>query len=801
MIPVLIEEELKNSYIDYSMSVIVARALPDVRDGLKPVHRRVLYGMLELGLRPTAAYKKSARIVGEVLGKYHPHGDSAIYDAMARMVQDFSLRYPLVDGQGNFGSIDGDSPAAMRYTEARLAPIAEEVLRDIDKDTVDFVPNFDDTLQEPSVLPSLLPTLVVNGSSGIAVGMATNIPPHNLSEVVDALVALIDQPNLKAEALRKYIQGPDFPTGAMIFGDEEIDEYFKTGRGKLIVRAKAHFEDMRGGRERIVVTEIPYQVNKAALLERVAELVREKKIDGISEVRDESDREGMRIVFELRKDVSAEKILKALYAHTQMESTFGVILLALVDGQPKVLSMKDMLTEFIRFRHDVVLRRSRFELDKAERRAHILEGYIIALDNIDEVIAIIKKSKTVDTARTNLMKRFKLSEIQAQAILDMRLQRLTGLERQKIEQEYREIIQLIERLKAILASRALRMQVVKEELIELKKKFGDPRRTQIIGKSQAGKSIKELMQEEEFIITLTHDNWIRRWSQADYLHEQQALKAERNKDFVERIFVSTNSRHLLFFTDLGNCYPLRTSFIPMVSPEGNGTPLARLFSLQNDEKIIGVIETKFEEGKFVFLACRDGQVKRVQLASLSKPKEGGLSVISLKEGERVAGVVETSGEDEIVLVTAGGFAIRFSDQEVRDTGLAAGGMRGVTLEDGDKVIALVRVARPNGFLVTITQRGYAKRTPLKEYALIHRGGKGVITHKISDKTGTIAAALEADEKTMLLIISKSGKMKKIKASGLKVANRAAAGEVIIALAQKDVIAKLLIAPEESLKKA
>ncbi len=482
IIPVLIEEEMKSSYIDYSMSVIVARALHDVRDGLKPVHRRVLYGMLDLGVRPNSAYKKSARIVGEVLGKYHPHGDSAVYDAMVRMVQDFSLRYPLVDGQGNFGSVDGDSPAAMRYTEARLAPIAEEVLRDIDKDTVDFVPNFDESLKEPSVMPSLLPTLMVNGASGIAVGMATNIPPHNLGEVVDALVALIGNPKLKPASLRKYLQGPDFPTGGIIFGDEGIDEYFTSGRGKMTVRAKAHIEEMRGARKRIVVTEIPYQVNKATLQEKVAALVRDKKLDGISEIRDESDREGMRVVFELRKDASAEKVLKDLFKHTQMEVTFGVIMLSLVNGEPKILSVKDTLMEFLNFRHVVVLRRTKFELDKAERRAHILEGYIIALDNIDEVIAIIKKSRTVDTARVNLMKRFKLSQVQAQAILDMRLQRLTGLERKKIEQEYRELLKLIERLKAILANKALRMQVVKEELLQLKEKYGDARRTQIVGK-------------------------------------------------------------------------------------------------------------------------------------------------------------------------------------------------------------------------------------------------------------------------------------------------------------------------------
>ncbi len=794
IIPVLIEEELKNSYIDYSMSVIVARALPDVRDGLKPVHRRVLYGMLELGLRPSAPYKKSARIVGEVLGKYHPHGDSAIYDAMARMVQDFSMRYPLVDGQGNFGSIDGDLPAAMRYTEARLAPVAEEMLRDIDKDTVDFVPNFDDTLKEPSVLPTVLPTLLVNGSSGIAVGMATNIPPHNLCEVVDALTALIDKPDLKPEALRKYIHGPDFPTGAMIFGDEEIDEYFKTGRGKLLVRAKAHFEDMRGGRERIVVTEIPYQVNKAALLERVAALVHEKKLDGITEVRDESDREGMRIVFELRKDVSAEKVLKALYAHTQMETTFGVILLALVDGQPKVLSLKEMLLEFLNFRHDVVLRRTRFELDKAERRAHILEGYIIALDNIDEVIAIIKKSRTVDSARTNLMKRFKLSEIQAQAILDMRLQRLTGLERQKIEQEYRETIQLIERLKAILASKALRMQVVKEELTVLKEKYGDARRTQIVDKQALGKSMKELMQEEQWIISLAFDRTVRRLSLSEFERDKAAVREK-----AEMLFVSSPSRHLLFFTDRGLCHPVRSGFIP-ASGDGDGTPLSRLLTLAKDETVIAALETRFEEGRYVVLATRSGQVKRLMLSALSRPKEGGLPIITLKEGDAVIGVVETGGEDEVMLITESGLAVRFSEQEVRDMGTAAAGVRGMTLDEGDAAAVLLAVRNPKAALLTVSARGFAKRTPLKEYTLTRRGGKGVLTFRVSEKSGRLAAAMEVEEKDQLMIITRAGKVKRLKAAAVKMSGRATQGEAAVALTQNDAVARIAKVPAEPVLK-
>jgi len=801
IIPVLIEEEMKNSYIDYSMSVIVSRALPDVRDGLKPVHRRVLFGMLELGLRPNSSYKKSARIVGEVLGKYHPHGDTAVYDAMVRMVQDFSLRYPLVDGQGNFGSVDGDSPAAMRYTEARLAEIAEEVIRDLDKETVDFVSNFDDSLKEPSVLPSLLPTLLVNGASGIAVGMATNIPPHNLSEVVDGLIALIENPSIKAEGMKKYIHGPDFPTGAMIFGDSEIDEYFKTGRGKITIRAKAHIEDMRGGRDRIVVTEIPYQVNKASLLEKVAALVREKKLDGISEVRDESDREGMRIVFELRKDVSAEKLLKELYQHTQMESTFGVIMLALVNGQPKVLNIREMLIEFLNFRHDVILRRTRFELDKAERRAHILEGYIIALDNIDEVIAIIKKSRTVDSARTNLMKRFRLSEIQAQAILDMRLQRLTGLERQKIEQEYKEILQLIERLKAILASKALRMQVIKEELLAIKEKYGDARRTQIIGKGALHKSLKELMQEEELIVTISHDQYIRRFSFSDYQADKDLIKIHGEKDFVENVFTSANSRYLLFFTQKGFCFPLRTSFVPVSAGDSQGTPLSRLLNLNKEDQVVKVIEIgKFDEEKYITLVTRQAQIKRLMLSTLSKPKDGGLVVMTLKEDDLVVGVAITSGGNDLLMATAEGMAIRFSEQDVRDMGLIAAGVRGMMLDEKDFIIGMIPILDDKSSLLTVTSRGFGKRSILKEYGVIKRGGKGIITYKISDKVGKLISLLEVQEKDQLLFITHKDKMKRQKAGSIKIAGRATQGEPLIAIGQNDRIVRVITAPQDILKK-
>jgi len=794
IIPVLIEEEMKSSYIDYSMSVIVARALPDVRDGMKPVHRRVLYGMLDLGLRPNSAYKKSARIVGEVLGKYHPHGDTAVYDAMVRMVQDFSLRCPLVDGQGNFGSVDGDSPAAMRYTEARLAPIAEELLRDIDKDTVDFVPNFDESLKEPSLLPALLPALMVNGASGIAVGMATNIPPHNLGEVVDALTALIANPKLKSASLRKYLHGPDFPTGGLIFGDEGIDEYFSTGRGKMTVRAKAHIEDMRGSRERIVVTELPYQVNKASLQEKIATLVRDKKIDGISEIRDESDREGMRVVFELRKEVNAEKVLKELFKHSQMQVTFGVIMLSLVNGEPKILSVKDTLLEFLKFRHEVVLRRTKYELDKAEKRAHILEGYIIALDNIDKVIAIIKKSRTVDTARANLMKHFKLSKIQAQAILDMRLQRLTGLERKKIEEEYRELLKLIERLKAILANKALRMQVVKEELLQLKEKYADARRTQIVDKKAKKAGLRELLQEEEFVVTVSFEGFVKRISLSEYETDARAIKPSGSRDFIEYSFISSNSHYVLFFTNNGVCHALRTSFIPA---SAEGTSLERLLNLQKGEKIVSAIEIeKFDSERFVFMATREGQVKRMVLATLSKIKDGGLVVMGLKNSDQVISAALSSGENDVILATEQGMAIRFSEQDVRDMGLSAGGVRGMTLLPNDSVISMAVLTKKNGAVLTVTSLGFGKRSDLKEYSTIKRGGKGIITYKISDKVGRMAALIEVADKDQILFITKKARVKRQRAKAIRVMGRATQGVPVVSIAQKDIVAKVITRPQE-----
>jgi len=793
ILTVNIEEEMRNSYIDYSMSVIVSRALPDVRDGLKPVHRRVLYGMLDLGLRPTSAYKKSARIVGEVLGKYHPHGDKAVYDTMVRMVQDFSLRYPLVDGQGNFGSVDGDSPAAMRYTEARLAQIAEEVLRDIDKDTVDFVANFDESLKEPSILPSLLPTLVVNGAAGIAVGMATNIPPHNLNEVINALAALIENPSLKPKALKNYIKGPDFPTGAVIVGEEEIDSYFKTGRGRLIVRARAHVEDMGSSRQRIVVTEIPYQVNKRTLLEKVASLVRDKKIEGIQEIRDESDREGMRIVFELRKEASSDKVLNELFKHTQMQTTFGVILLALVDGQPRILNLKDMLTEFLKFRHEVILRRTKFELDKAEKRAHILEGLKIALDNIDAIIALIKKSRDVNTARRGLMKSFKLSEIQAQAILDMRLQRLTGLERKKIEKEYLELIKLIEKLKSLLASKPRRMQLVKEELLSIRERYGDARRTQILGK--AGKTtLKELMKGDETLITVFNTGLIKRVSLTDEKAAKDILSSSNANELIEYTFKSANSHYLLIFTNNGNVYRLRTSFVPVDNNGDNGTTLQRLLRMSKDEKILNIFEIdKFDENKYIYITTKNGLIKKSSLAVFSKVREGAEPALTLKDEDQVVSIKLAEKNTEIIIASANGQAIRFSGTDLRDDmGITAGGVKGIALGKDDGVIGMITIEDPKAYLLSVTHLGYGKRTDLSEYSLIGRGGKGIKNYNISDKVGKIITILEVNDKELLLFITKRGRIKRQKIKLVKKMGRATQGMRVVNLAQKDEIERIVL---------
>ncbi len=792
VIPIYIEEEMKDSYIDYSMSVIVARALPDVRDGLKPVHRRVLYGMHELGLRSNAAYKKSARIVGEVLGKYHPHGDAAVYDAMVRMVQDFSLRYPLIDGQGNFGSLDGDAPAAMRYTEARMTPIAEELLQDIDKDTVDFVPNFDESLKEPTVLPSVLPNLLVNGSSGIAVGMATNIPPHNLNEVVDALVLLIDKPEASIGDLMKIIKGPDFPTGAIIYGEEGIDEAYRSGRGRIIVRARANIETVRGGRSNIIVTEIPYMVNKANLIEKIAELVNEKKIEGISEVRDESDKDGLRIVIELKRDVQESVILNQLYRHTQMQVTFGVIMLALVEGVPLVLNLKQMLQHFINFRHDVVVRRTKFDLDKAEKKAHILEGLKKALDHIDEIISLIKKSKNPEQAKQGLMKTFKFSEVQAQAILDMRLQRLTGLERQKIEDELKETLKLINQLKAILANRSLRMEVIKKELIALKEKYGDERRTEIISKTEVF-TVEDMIAEEDMVITISHAGFIKRFPVSGYRRQSRGgtghtAATTKVEDFIEHLFIASTHHYILIFTDKGRCYWLKVYEIPQAGKGSKGRAIVNLIDIQKDEKIAAIVNIKdFDDDHYVVMATKKGLVKKTVLSAFGNPRKGGINAINIRSGDDLIDARLTDGNQEIVLGTYFGKAIRFHESEVRDMGRQATGVTGITLAKDDFVVGMVTVRKESTLLV-ITEKGYGKRTPIKEYRLTRRGGKGIVTVNTTERVGKMISIKEVIDEDDVMIITTKGNVIRQAVKQIRESGRATQGIRLIRLTQNDQIA-------------
>ena len=694
IVPVSLEEEMKSSYIDYAMSVIVARALPDVKDGLKPVHRRVLFGMHELGVPFNKPYKKSARIVGEVLGKYHPHGDTAVYDSMVRMVQDFSLRYPLVDGQGNFGSIDGDSPAAMRYTEARLARMADEMLRDLDKNTVNFVPNFDDSLPEPAVLPAYFPNLLVNGSSGIAVCMATNIPPHNLGEVIDGLVALIENPKLKPEDLMKYVKAPDFPTAGIIYGFDGVRDAYTTGRGRIIIRAKANIETLKNERENIVITEIPYQVNKSSMIERIADLVRDGTIVGISNIRDESDRDGLRVVIEMKRDGQPAVTLNQLFKHTQMQVTFGVIMLALVNGSPKVLNLQQMMQYFLDHRMDVLVRRTKFDLDAAERRAHILEGYIIALDNIDAVIETIKKSKDVETAKVNLMKKFKLSEIQAKAILDMRLQRLTGLERKKIEDEYKETIKLIEKLKGILDNEKKRKQIIKEELLILREKYADERRTEIIRDFKEF-SLEDTIAEEDVVVTISHQGFIKRFPVSGYRRQSRGGKGvtgagTKEDDFIEHMFIASTHHYIMFFTDKGKCYWLKVHEIPEGGRAARGRSVINLLEKDPSENITAFVTVKeFKDDAYLIMATEKGTVKKTVLSAYGNVRKGGINAINLVPGDKLISVKMTEGNNDIVLGTRNGFAVRFNEKDVRDMGRTATGVRGVRLTKGDNVVGLL----------------------------------------------------------------------------------------------------------------
>lgn len=792
VLPVALEDEMKSSYIDYAMSVIVSRALPDVRDGLKPVHRRVLYGMHELGLAYNRPYKKSARIVGEVLGKYHPHGDSAVYLSMVRMVQEFSLRYPLVDGQGNFGSIDGDSPAAMRYTEARLARISEEILKDLDKNTVDFTSNFDDSLQEPTVMPSYLPSLLLNGASGIAVGMATNIPPHNLTEVVNGLVAMIEKPLITNEELLQYVTAPDFPTGGLIFGYEGVRDAYTTGRGRVVIRAKANIETHKNERESIIVTELPYQVNKANLIEKIAELVRDGKIQEISNIRDESDRDGMRIVIETKRGSQPEVIINQLFKHTQMQVTFGVIMLALVNGSPKVLTLRETMEHFLTHRMEVLIRRTQYELDAAERRAHILEGYIIALDNIDEVIETIKKSQDVETAKTRLIKRFGLSEIQAKAILDMRLQRLTGLERKKIEDEYKEIIQLIEKLRGILDSELKRNNIIKDELIALRDRYGDARRTEVI-KNYKEFSLEDIIAEEDVVVTISHSGFIKRFPVSGYRKQARGGRGvtgagTKDEDFIEHMFVASTHHYIMFFTDKGKCYWKKVHEVPEGGRASRGRSLQNLVEKEKDEQITAFVTVKeFVDDKFIVMVTEKGTIKKTRLSAYSNVRRGGINAINIANGDKLIEVKLTDGNNDIVIGTRKGLAIRFNETDVREMGRTATGVRGIRLAAGDIVIGFI-VIRSATTLLVVTDKGFGKRSEIDDYRITRRGGKGVITVRTGEKNGSLIAIKEINDKDELVIITNSGMVIRQGVRKIRVMGRATQGVKLINLKEGDSIA-------------
>jgi len=799
IIPTLIEDEMRNSYLDYSMSVIVSRALPDVRDGLKPVHRRILYGMRGLGLTYNKSYKKCARIVGEVLGKYHPHGDGAVYDAMVRMIQEFSLRYPLLDGQGNFGSIDGDSPAAMRYTEARMARIAEELLKDIEKNTVDFNANFDDTLEEPNVLPAVLPNLLINGASGIAVGMATNIPPHNLREVITGIHALIDNPEVEIIELKKYITGPDFPTGGIIYGSSGINEAYDTGRGRVIVRARANIELLQNGRENIIITEIPYQVNKTNLIEKIAELVQAKKIEGISDLRDESDRDGMRIVIDLKRDANPKAILNYLFKHSQMQTTFGIIMLALVDGQPRVLNIKEILQNFIDHRHEIVLRRTKFELEEAEKRAHILEGLKIAIDNIDQIIELIKKSKDPETAKNNLIKVFKLSEVQAKAILEMRLQRLTGLERQKIEEEYREVLKLIERLKAILDNRALRMQIIKDELTEINDRYNDERRTEIVPDYEE-LTVEDMIAEEDMVITISHRGFIKRFPVSGYRRQNRGGRGStgattKEEDFIEHMFIASTHHYILFFSDRGRCYWLKVHEIPQAGKASRGRPIVNLVDIDKGENIKTFIAIKnFEQDGFIIIATKGGVVKKTELRSFSRPRKGGIVAVTIRENDELLDASTSGGSNDVVLVTRNGYSIRFNESGVRKMGRTAAGVKGISLRKNDEVIGMVVVKREDT-LLTISEKGLGKRSKVSDYRTQSRGGKGIIAMKVNVKTGQLVSVLEVVDNEDIIMITEKGVVIRQHIGKISVTGRNTQGVKLIRLDEDDKIgdvAKIVI---------
>ncbi|WNM17963.1 DNA gyrase subunit A [Flavobacterium capsici] len=807
LIPINIEDEMKSAYIDYSMSVIVSRALPDVRDGLKPVHRRVLYGMYDLGVFSNRAHKKSARIVGEVLGKYHPHGDTSVYDAMVRMAQEWSLRYLLVDGQGNFGSVDGDSPAAMRYTEARMKKMSEDIMADIDKETVDFQLNFDDTLQEPTVMPTRVPNLLINGASGIAVGMATNMAPHNLTEVIDGTLAYIDNNDIEVDELISIIKAPDFPTGGIIYGMDGVREAFKTGRGRVVIRAKIAFEESNG-REAIIVTEIPYQVNKAEMIKKTADLINDKKIEGISNIRDESDRSGMRIVYELKRDAVPNVVLNTLYKYTQLQSSFSVNNIALVKGRPQMLNLKDLIHYFVEHRHEVVVRRTQFELRKAEERAHILEGLIIASDNIDEVITLIRASKDGDEARAKLIERFSLSEIQARAIVEMRLRQLTGLEQDKLRAEYEEIMKLIAHLKDLLANKDLRMALIKEELIEIRDKYGDERRS-TIEYSGGDVSIEDLIADENVVITISHAGYIKRTNLSEYKTQNrggvgQKSAGTRDQDFLEHLFVATNHQYLLFFTQKGKCFWMRVYEIPEGSKTSKGRAIQNLINIESDDKVKAFICTqdlKDEEyinNHYVIMATKQGQVKKTPLEQYSRPRVNGINAITIREDDELLEAKLTNGDSQVLIAVKSGKLVRFEEEKTRPMGRTASGVRGITLaNDKDEVIGMVSVNKEDindTQLLVVTENGYGKRTKLVDddgedvYRITNRGGKGVKTLNITEKTGaliSINAVTDADD---LMIINKSGLTIRMEVDALRVMGRATQGVRLINIKGNDSIA-------------
>ncbi|UZJ41543.1 DNA gyrase subunit A [Prosthecochloris sp. SCSIO W1101] len=801
ILPISIEDEMRDSYLDYSMSVIVSRALPDVRDGLKPVHRRVLYGMHELGLQAGKSYKKSARVVGEVLGKFHPHGDGAVYDSIVRLVQDFSMRYPLIDGQGNFGSIDGDSPAAMRYTEVRMKNVAGEMLKDLEKETVDFALNFDDSLEEPTVLPSAMPNMLVNGASGIAVGMATNIPPQNLNEVVDGLIAMIDNPDITVDEIMEHVTAPDFPTGGIIYGYEGVKQAYRTGRGRVVIRARAVVEvTQKNGRESIIVTELPYQVNKVRLIEKIVDLIHQKKIEGIADIRDESDRDGMRLVIELKRDAVAKVVLNHLYKHTPMQDTFGVILLALVNGVPKVLTLKEMMQEYLKHRNEIILRRTTFELAAAEKKAHILEGLKICLDNLDEVISTIRQSPNAAVAQERLMEKFGLTEVQSKAVLEMRLQRLTGMERDKIEKDYNETLALIEELRFILANPEKQMQIIKGELLKVRQVYGDERRTEI--RPQEGEfSIEDMIAQEDVVITITHEGFIKRFPVSGYRRQARGGKGvtgaqAKHEDFVEHMFVASTHNYILFFTNRGRCHWLKVYEIPEAGRAARGRSLANIMELQPGEMIRAYINVKnFDDSLFIVMATSRGIIKKTEIEAFSRPRRNGIAAITIEDGDELIDARLTDGEHDIIMAKNSGYAVRFAEKDVRPMGRTAMGVKGITLDEDEHCISMVTSKRSDTSLLAVTDNGFGKRSKVEDYRLTRRGARGVITLKAHEKVGSLVGLLDVNDSDDLIIITANGIVNRQHVSNIRLTGRNTSGVRLVRLMDGDSISATARVPK------